>query len=352
LYKNTTNDLLIEFPVSGTGYDTQFRNMGETQNQGVELTLNWIAVEKQNYSFSMNFNIGFNKNKINSLGIMEDFGAETGWASTEIGTDFWISEGGSVGQMYGYLSDGRYEVSDFDRYDATSKKWILKDGVADNSAIVGTLRPGMVKLKNIVGEDNKVTIDDRTIIGDANPMNTGGLTLNGKIYDFDLSAFFNWSYGNDIYNANKIEYTSTTTRYQYRNVIDMMAEGKRWTNIDPATGNLVNDPATLQSMNANTTMWSPYMGKYIFSDWAVEDGSFLRLSTLSLGYTIPKTLAQKMKIQNLRFYVTGYNVFILTNYSGFDPEVSTRRKTALTPGVDYSAYPKSRELVFGLNLNF
>ena len=351
-YLNTTKDLLIEFPVAGTGYDTQFRNMGETENRGLELSLNWVALDKKDYGLSFNFNIGFNKNEIKSLGVMKDFGAETGWASTEIGSDFWIATGGSVGKMYGYIFDGRYEVSDFTGYDSGLKKWILKDGVADNSGIVGTLSPGMIKLKNLVGEDNKVTIDDRTIIGDANPVHTGGFTINGNAYGFDLSAVLNWSYGNDIYNANKIEYASSTQRYQYRNMIDMMADGKRWTNIDVATGNLVTDPTVLTSMNASTTMWSPYMSKYVFSDWAVEDGSFLRLSTLTLGYTIPSILTKKFKIQNLRFYVTGYNVFLLTNYSGFDPEVSTRRKTALTPGVDYSAYPRSRELVFGLNLNF
>ena len=131
-----------------------------------------------------------------------------------------------------------------------------------------------------------------------------------------------------------------------------MAEGKRWSSIDWATGQLVTDSSILSSMNANTTMWSPYMSRHVFSSWAVEDGSFLRLNTVSLGYTIPSSLTKKLLIQNLRFYVTGYNVAILTNYSGFDPEVSTRRKTNLTPGVDYSAYPKSRQLVFGLNLNF
>ncbi|MFA5328235.1 MAG: TonB-dependent receptor [Prolixibacteraceae bacterium] len=351
-YLNNTKDLLIQFPVAGTGYDTQFRNMGETENKGLELTLNAVALEKKNYGLNFSFNIGFNKNKIKSLGVMNDFGAETGWASTEIGTDFWVATGGSVGKMYGYLSDGRYEVSDFSGYDASTEKWILNDGVADDSGIVGTLRPGMIKLKNLTGEGNAVTIDDRTIIGDANPIHTGGLTVNGRLFDFDLSAVLNWSYGNDIYNANKVEYSSTTARYQYRNMIDIMADGKRWTNIDQATGGLVNDPATLASMNANTTMWSPYMSKYVFSDWAVEDGSFLRLSTLTLGYTLPSILTKKVNIQNLRFYVTGYNVFLLTNYSGFDPEVSTRRKSALTPGVDYSAYPRSRQIVFGLNLNF
>jgi hypothetical protein len=114
----------------------------------------------------------------------------------------------------------------------------------------------------------------------------------------------------------------------------------------------VNDPATLEAMNSTTSLWSPYVARAVFTDWAVEDGSFLRLNTLSLGYTIPSALTNKLNIQSLRFYVTGNNVAILTNYSGFDPEVSTRRKTNLTPGVDYSAYPKSRQLVFGLNLNF
>ena len=135
-------------------------------------------------------------------------------------------------------------------------------------------------------------------------------------------------------------------------MIDMMAEGKRWTNINPSTGSLVTDPEILANMNAGTTMWSPYMDRFVFSNWAVEDGSFLRLSTLSVGYTVPFALINKVNIENLRFYVTGYNVFLLTDYSGFDPEVSTRRKTALTPGVDYSAYPKSRQIIFGMNLNF
>lgn len=118
------------------------------------------------------------------------------------------------------------------------------------------------------------------------------------------------------------------------------------------TAFICNDPAKLAEMNANTTMWSPYTARMVFSDWAVEDASFLRLNTLTLGYTLPKALLNKVKIQNLRFYVTGYNLFCITNYSGYDPEVSTIRKTNLTPGVDYSAYPKSRQFVVGVNLNF
>lgn len=119
-----------------------------------------------------------------------------------------------------------------------------------------------------------------------------------------------------------------------------------------ADGTISNDPDELAQMNATTTMWSPLTDRMILSDWAVEDGSFLRLNTLTVGYTMPKALLKKVKIENLRFYVTGYNLFCLTNYSGYDPEVSSIRKTELTPGVDYSAYPKSRQFTIGLNLNF
>ena len=348
-YFNTTSDLLIDFPVSGTGYSSQFRNMGETENKGLEASLNWVALEKENFGLNLSFNVGMNRNKIKSLGIMEDFGIASGWASTEIGSDYWIEAGSPLGQIKGYLSDGRYEVSDFDGYDEASDTWILKTGVADNTSVVGEPRPGSMKLKDTNG-DYIVDVDDNVIIGDVNPKATGGFNLSARIFDFDLSAIFSWSYGNDVYNANKIEYTSTS-RYPYRNMIDIMAEGKRWTNIDE-NGQLVNDPATLSAMNANTTMWSPYTDRYVLSDWAIEDGSFLRLNTLTLGYTVPKTLTQKVHINNLRLYASANNVFVLTNYTGFDPEVSTRRNTPLTPGVDYSPYPKSRQLIFGLNLNF
>ncbi len=351
-YWNTTKDLLIEFPVSGSGYDTQYRNMGKTENKGFEASINWNAINTKDYGLSISANIGINKNKIKSLGIMDDFYASSGWASTAVAADYLVAVGGQVGQIYGYVSDGRYEVSDFERYDDSTNKWILKEGVVDCSDVIGAsyLRPGAMKLKNIDGsEDNKVTSSDRKVIGNTNPKNTGGFSINGRIKQFDLTANFVWSIGNDVYNANKIEYT-TSYQYKYRNMLDMMADGKRWTNLR-ADGTISNDAAELAEMNRNTTMWSPY-SNYVLTDWAVEKGSFLRLNTLSIGYTLPKELVNKAKLQNLRFYVTGYNLFCLTNYSGFDPEVSTRTKTALTPGVDYSAYPKSRQYVVGLNLTF
>lgn len=347
MYKNVTQDLLVNFLIPGSGYATQYRNMGETQNTGFEATLNVVAIQKQNYGLSFSFNVGVNKNRINSLGVMNDFSASSSWNSA-VGDDYQVNVGQPIGMMYGYKNDGRYEVSDFD-YDGT--KYTLKAGVANASTIVGTVQPGYMKLKDLNG-DGIVDTKDRTIIGNSNPKYTGGFVINGNAYGFDLSASFNYSVGNDVYNANKVEFTSSTPNGQYRNLSSEMADGKRWTNLDPATGQLVTDPAALTALNANTTMWSPYMNRFVFNDWAVEDGSFLRLNTLTLGYTSPNSLTSAMGISKLRFYLTATNVFLITNYSGPDPEVSTRRSTPLTPGVDYSAYPRSRQLVFGLNLNF
>ncbi|MBQ1582865.1 MAG: SusC/RagA family protein, partial [Prevotella sp.] len=186
-----------------------------------------------------------------------------------------------------------------------------------------------------------------------NPDFVGGFSLNARAYGFDLAANFNFSIGNKVYNANKIEYTTASyTKFsQYRNLSTDMASGKRWTYVNDA-GEFVTDPATLASMNANTTMWSPYMSKFVLTDWAIENASFLRLNTLTLGYTLPETLTRQAGINSLRFYVTAYNVFCITGYSGSDPEADCIRKNNLTPNVDYSGYPRSRQFVVGLNLNF
>ncbi|QBZ98899.1 hypothetical protein GS03_02411 [Flavobacterium sangjuense] len=351
LYKNITQDLLLAYPLFGGGYNFQYRNLGENQNTGVETSLNVTAIQKKNYGLSFGFNISFNKNRINSLGELDDFEWSSGWASTAIGTDYVVRVGSPLGLMKGYRSDGRYEVSDFDY---VAGNYVLKPGVANADGIFGTVVPGTMKLKDL-NADGVINSDDQTIIGDANPVHTGGFVLNANAYGFDLSASFNWSYGNDVYNASKVEYTTAISNNdtgQYRNLSTEMAGGNRWTNIDPTSGLVVTDPTALAALNANTSLWSPYQSRYVFSDWAVEDASFLRLNTLTVGYTLPKDLMSKFAISKLRFYVTANNVFVLTNYSGLDPEVSTRRNTPFTPGVDSSPYPRSRQYVFGLNLNF
>ena len=350
-YINTTKDLLIAFPTSGTGYDNQYRNLGKTQNSGVEFSFTYHAVNKKDWGIDINGNIGYNHNEIKELGI-NDFTTNTNWGSTEIGNDYRVAVGGSVGEIIGYQLDGRYEASDFASYNAATGTYTLKEGVVDGSAVIGSLRPGSIKLKDTT-DDGKVTADDITTIGNVNPDLTGGFGINARAYGFDFAANFNFSIGNQVYNANKIEFTSATrTKYaQYRNLSTDMGSGKRWTYIDD-NGQFVTDLAQLAAMNANTTMWSPYMNNFILTDWAVEDASFLRLNTLTLGYTLPKAITMRAGITSLRFYVTAYNVFTITGYSGSDPESDCIRKSNLTPGVDYSGYPRSRQFVFGLNLNF
>ncbi len=348
-YQNDTKDLLINFPITGSGYDSQYRNIGSTRNRGVELTLNAPIIEKKDFSLNISGNIAYNVNRVTDLGGLESITAQSYWASTEIGDDYIVQVGQPLGNMYGYVNDGFYSADDFEY---TGGKWVLKSGVVDNSAVIGStyLMPGAMKLKDLTG-DGKVTVADRKVIGNASPDFTGGFSLSGYAYGFDFSANFNYMIGNQVYNANKVEFTSSR-KFNNRNLIDMMNLDNRWTNIDWTTGELITDAAQLKSVNAGKTMWSPAIGTAVFSDWAVEDASFLRLQSATLGYTLPEDLTKKAHIRRVRVYVTGTNLFCLTKYSGYDPEVDTRRATPLTPGVDYSAYPKSIGFVAGVNLSF
>ena len=350
-YQNDTKDLLINFPIPGSGYDSQYQNVGSTRNRGLELTLNAPLVSRKDFSLNIGGNIAYNINRVTDLGGLESITAQSYWASTEIGDDYIVQVGQPLGNMYGYVSDGMYTVDDF-TWDGA--KWVLNEGVVDCSSVIGSayMRPGAPKYKNVDGsEDNKVTVADRRIIGNAAPDFTGGFNLSGYAYGFDFSANFNFMIGNQVYNANKVEFTSSR-KYYNRNLINMMDVDNRWTNIDWTTGELITDAATLKSVNQGKTMWNPAIGSAVFSDWAVEDASFLRLQTVTLGYTLPAKLLEKVSLSKVRFYVTGTNLFCLTKYSGYDPEVDTRRSTPLTPGVDYSAYPKSIGVVAGVNLVF
>ena len=349
LYQNDTKNLLINFPITGSGYDSQYRNLGSTRNRGVELTLNAPIVSKKDFSLNIGGNIAYNRNRVTDLGGLQRITAQSYWASTEIGDDYVVEVGQPMGNMYGFKSDGMYSPDDFTW---NGSKWVLGEGVVDASAIVGAsyMLPGAPKYKDITG-DGKVTVADRTIIGNASPDFTGGFNLSGFVHGFDFSANFNFMIGNEVYNANKVEFTSSR-KFSNRNLQNIMDVDKRWTNIDWTTGEMISDPDQLKAVNKGKTMWAPFVGSAIFSDWAVEDASFLRLQSVTLGYTLPESLTQKIYLRRVRVYVTGTNLFCLTKYSGYDPEVDTRRATPLTPGVDYSAYPKSIGFVAGLNLTF
>ena len=364
VYQNDTKDLLINFPIPGSGYDSQYQNVGSTRNRGVELTLNMPLVQKKDFSLNIGGNIAYNKNRVTDLGGLSEITAQSYWASTEIGDDYIVQVGQPLGNMYGYVSDGFYTTDDFTW---NGSKWVLNEGVVDCTEIVGAtyMMPGAPKFKDIAKNakstdengneiyvtDGKVTVADRTVIGNASPDFTGGFSFSGYYKGLDFGANFNFMIGNQVYNANKIEFSSSRKFYN-RNLQNTMDVDKRWTNINWETGEIITDADQLNELNAGKTMWAPFVGNAIFSDWAVEDASFLRLQSATVGYTLPEELTQKAHLRKVRIYVTGSNLLCLTKYSGFDPEVDTRRSTPLTPGVDYSAYPKSIGFVAGVNLTF
>jgi hypothetical protein len=170
--------------------------------------------------------------------------------------------------------------------------------------------------------------------------------------NFDLSVFVNFSVGNDVLNATKMY--NSQSGLTNRNTLDLVNSSKRWVTVG-ADGNRITDPTVLNTTNSSKTI-AQYTNMsssdtYITS-WGVEDGSFLRINNVTLGYSIPKSLLKKVKITKCRLYATANNLYTFTNYTGFDPEVSTRNSSGLTPGVDWGAYPRSRTLTVGINLSF
>ena len=357
VYYNTTTDLLINQPIPPfLGYTSQLRNIGETSNKGVELQLTGTIITTPNFTWTATANTSFNRGRIESLGsgLNEIPGIASGWAGTALNQDYVARVGQPVGQMYGYVTDGYLTAADFTGYDAATQTWIPRMDDQGQVALVNNLgllgesvfRPGLLKIKDLNG-DGVINDQDQTVIGNANPKLTGGLNQQFTYKNFDASVFLNFVLGNDVYNANKIEFTSNTANTVFSNVLDVMADRYRTINAD---GTPITDLNTLNEVNQNAKIWTPTRNYFLHS-WAVEDGSFLRVNNLTLGYTLPKALTTRAKVQQLRFYVTLNNVYTFTKYSGYDPEVNTRRSTPLTPGVDYAAYPRSRAFLFGLNLS-
>ncbi|OIN57554.1 SusC/RagA family TonB-linked outer membrane protein [Arsenicibacter rosenii] len=346
-YKNQGRNLLLAVAIPPTsGYSSQIKNLGSTMNKGLELQMTAYVVQRKNVSWTSNFNISANRNKVTSLGTVSQLTRNSGWQGSDGADDYLVKVGESVGLMYGFVTDGFYTVDDF-TYNETTKAYTIKPGIAYNS-VYGVPQPGMLKWKDIDG-DGQITADkDRTVIGNANPKFIGGWNNQVTYKNFDFSVFVNWVVGNDIYNANKIEFTDGA--FPNLNMLSMMKN--RWTNLNDA-GQIVTDPAELKALNANATIWTPVrVQRYWLHSWAVEDGSFLRLNNITLGYTLPATISKKVGMSRFRAYATVNNLATLTKYSGFDPEVSTRRSDPLTQGVDYAGYPRAKTWVFGVNVTF
>jgi len=368
-YSNRTNDVLIRMPISGVGYAYQWQNAATTSNDGLELTLNTAIIQTKKLNVNFSFNISANKNKVLDLGGLSSYTFNESWTSTsEASNSFRVSPNNPIGIVYGYVNKGFYTADDFmwsgSKWVRNSAKYsieeLLVDGVTkifkdangnifvDNSTITGlSWGPGAMKLADLNG-DGKITEVDRAEVANTNPKHFGAFSFTADYAGFDAAVNFNWVFGNQIYNASKIE--MTTLFYKHRNMLNLNETS--YTQIDWATGLRITNADQLTSMNSNASIWSAPTGRSVTTAWAMEDGSFLRLNNITLGYTLPSKMTKKFYVQKLRLYATAYNIYTWTKYSGYDPEVDTRRSTPATPGVDYSAYPKSRSFNFGINLTF
>ena len=347
VYKNSAKDLLLAVAIPPTtGYTSQLQNIGATSNTGVEIQLVATPLQKKNFTWNSNINIAFNKNKVESLGGIQSQTRNSGWQGTDGVDDYLVQVGQPVGLMYGFVTDGFYKIDDFN-YNSTTAVYTIKPGIAVNG-VYGAPQPGSLKWKDLNG-DGVITADgDRQVIGNANPDFTGGWSNQFTYKNFDLSVFVNFVVGNDIYNANKLEWTDGA--FPNLNVLDIM--NNRFTYIN-AEGTRVTDPAELAKLNANATIWTPVrVQRWWLHSWAVEDGSYLRFNNVTLGYTLPKNILGKMKISNFRIFGTVNNLATISNYSGYDPDVTARRSDPLTPGVDFAAYPRARTWLFGVNVTF
>ena len=372
-YWNTTKDLLMQTIVpSSTGYSYQFQNFGKTSNKGVELTVNTVIVDRKKWGLNFNFNIAYNKNKIDELN-MENPWQSSSWSGSTISKyeDFKIEEGGRLGELWGFKTNGFFTV-----YDPVSNPdgqlvlegttWKLREGIVDNSPSItgGSYYPGGLRVEV---DENGAPLKQR--LGNTVPTTTGGFGFDGRVGNFDFNVFFNYSLGNKIVNGTKLAnafYHGSAKNY---NLVDDFALGSRYTWIDPETGLNLGRPSTstiaaygsadamiarLNEINSGASIYNPAgVSTMQLIDYAVEDASFLRVQNITVGYTLPKKWMKSIFLDSVRIYFTGYNLFCFTGYDGYDPEVDTSsKKNPMCPGIDYAAYPKSRTFVGGINVTF
>lgn len=366
-YWNSTSDLLIQHDIIAPGYTSVYENSASTSNKGVELSLNASIIQKKNFSLGAYFNIGFDRSNIDELAAgINEMSFRSGWAGTDNKNqnDYIARVGDPIGLIYGWKNAGYYTTDDFESYDAATNTYKLKEGVPNISILGGRIgvRPGTMRLQDL-NNDGIVDDKDITVIGDTNPSFSGGFGLNATVYDFDISANFTYTVGNDVYNANKIASAQRYRSGTYPNMLDIVSPSNAYSYVNPETGTLLTNLEDLKYWNeggngqAAKAMWSPFScGDAVImpTEWAMEDASFLRLQSVTVGYTLPQSLTRRAGIQRLRLYVTATNLFCITGYDGYDPEVSSYARNSkysgLTPGIDYSSYPKSRAFTFGLNL--
>jgi len=317
-YKKT-NDLLLVVPVSGIlgthapGGAFPTINAGTVLNKGFEFAIGYRGTVAEEFVYKFNYNITTINNEVlevnNGTGFVEggSFGVGQPMPSR-------MEAGLPIGYFYGYKTDGIFQTQE------------EVDAHPSQSALGADAAPGDIKFQD-VNNDGVINSDDRTYIGDPIPDVIMGFNLFFKYKGFDLTAYLYASLGNEI--VRNYERSQPNVN-RLRKSLD------RWTG--PGTSN--TEPRLTTAATANN----------VFSEYYVEDGSYLRLQRLSLGYTLPLSLTQKIRIDKIKFFVAVNNLFTLTKYMGYDPAATSG--SPIGGGFDYGVYPASRTYWFGLNLNF
>ena len=334
-YSKKTEDLLLWADMAlSTGFGQVAQNIGSVSNKGFEFTLSGLVMNKQDFKWNSSINISTNKNEILSLNDGQEF------IKSDPGLDwndewYYISEvGAPVGMMYGFIYDGLYQAEDF-VYDPVANPgspYILKEGVPSIPAGQG---PGHAKYVDQNG-DGAITQDDRVVIGDPYPKHFGGFTNDFKYKNFDLSVLLRWSYGFDVFNANRALWEYPSHQSSLSRLAPVANAWTPW-----------NTDTNIISHYSNGLATWPRPG-YKGDTRYVEDGSFLRLQTVTFGYNVP--LKKTNHFKSLRLSLSGQNLYTWTSYSGFDPEVNVGG--TLMPSLDWSAYPKSRTYFLSVQVKF
>lgn len=321
-YYKKTNDILLQVPIPRFSGVTVFptQNKGSLENKGIELEVGYRKSFGDLF-VEFNGNLSTNKNKVLRLADENPIydGTIVSASQARGGENITITrEGDPIGSFYGYVMDGIFQ----------------NQAQIDQSPSQGSsTRPGDVKFKNMDEDDSTIDINDRTIIGNPFPDFTYGLSANFAYKGFEFNVFFQGVQGNEIYNGTRAIWANM---FDLKNNLTEVLE--RWRG--EGTSNTV--PRAIK--------FDPSQNGRVSSRW-VEDGSYLRLKNLTIGYNLPHKLLRKLSIQNLKIYVTGVNLLTFTNYKGVDPEIVENGSNVKFAGIDYATYPMARTISFGLKVD-
>lgn len=336
-YKKRTSDLLLNADMAlHTGFERVRQNIGKVDNSGFEFTLDTRNIRKPNFKWNSSFNISFNENKTVALNDGQDaIFTNPNWNNSYDEYQYITKVGEPVGMIYGLQYDRIYQWEDFN-WDNGYQSYTLKDGIPDNGAL--PVGPGSVKFVDKNG-DGTINELDRVVIGNPHPKHFGGFNNTFEFHGFDVGLLFQWSYGFDILNANKAVFE--VPKAGRHNGFPAVADAWSPLNTDTEVG----------AVRYATVYGAPPKGNQVDNRY-IEDGSYLKIKSLSVGYSLSQEVVEKIRFKNVRFYVTADNLYTWTSYSGFDPDVSVGKYGALTPRLDYSAYPQSATVLFGLDFTF